>query len=61
MRIATLKQALRDGPRADRACNELIQLLFENGKHPWKGSEDAVARGFDPDVPLSLRRITGAA
>ncbi len=40
-RIATLKQALRDDPRADWAYNELIQLLFESGK---RADAEALAR-----------------
>jgi tetratricopeptide (TPR) repeat protein len=40
-RIATLKQALRDDPRADWAYDELIQLLFESGK---RADAEALAR-----------------
>ncbi len=52
-RIATLKRALRDDPRADRAYGELIQLLFESGK---RGAPGVLARGFDPDLPSGLRK-----
>jgi tetratricopeptide (TPR) repeat protein len=40
-RIATLKQALRDDPRADWAYSELIQLLFAGGK---RSDAEALAR-----------------